>query len=447
MLWALALVALASEPVSESEAQLRLTAMDLPYQAVAKPWAPSMQQSLDLTYGIDRLAVLGTREGMEALSGGDPGLLYGLGFPILAGVNLGLLYSTSAWMHEEWHRAVMSNQQIGSRNGWYVPSTWSGGLIPVDSVSDADLGRLKRENPAETVRLMVAGQESQHALGDRIADELFLHGGEGSTLGPLYRSETWMGMTIQFQELGNLSYLLTCAGEGSDALTDSENQQRLTVPERDFTGLDCTAWMYDMRRPDEPYAGRGAHPYGEGVDRYRSAEDLTEGERRALRQQALLHLVNLANPHLYYIDGFDLGDGNRWVASAGHQTTPFGYLLELRVGLKVDGLAGVARLRNHIWRKGWLPEVDVQLVDLGLDPTRRLQLQLGGAVWLQPTALRWDAEGARPGGLLRSGLSWRAAPAVDLFVEAEGKSTGWIQGVVALDPSVAVRAGVVLQPQ
>lgn len=115
----------------------------------------------------------------------------------------------------------------------------------VDHVDDADLARRKAEHPAETVRLMEAGMEAEQAILDRLADDLFYQDRRGTWRGPFHSGESWMSPPLLVGALSPMLYDLRCASEGSDDLTDTENQLRLQVEGRDFTGLDCTAWVSD----------------------------------------------------------------------------------------------------------------------------------------------------------------------------------------------------------
>jgi hypothetical protein len=75
-----------------------------------------------------------------------------------------------AWLHEEWHRAVLSHCGIASYNDTYKFRLF-GGVVNVSHVRDEDLERLKREHPAEFVRLAAAGSSRACALcGDRGED-------------------------------------------------------------------------------------------------------------------------------------------------------------------------------------------------------------------------------------------------------------------------------------
>jgi hypothetical protein len=347
----------------------------------------------------------------------------------------------SGWMHEEWHRAVLARHAISSRNGIFYADAWSNGTISVDRVTDEDLAQLKKNAPADMVRLMSAGMESQHALSERVGDEAFFHGGSGKQNGLLYQANTWMAPTIVMNELNSLAYHATCAGEDSNTLTDQENRLRITTESRDFTGLDCVAWVYDLSRPDEPYADRGPHPYGEGIDRYRSQEDLSTDERALLKRVTRLHLLNLLNPHAYGINGFVLpGDDHRWIAQVGTVSNPFGYSISSRFGWKRGSDAYVFTLLHHFSEIGWSPGIKTELRDKPMGP--HFRLGLGGAFWLQPADLRWDATQRQAGGQIQAEVTWRMHPRFDVWMRTSSKTEGWVLGEVYLQPAITGQAGV-----
>lgn len=428
---------------SERETPIPLTVVDLPF--AAHGW-PSMMQSLDLGYAAMRLPTWGIVRGLDRVR--NPSLRIGLRTMTVYAASAPLML-VAGWTHEEWHRAVMTHRGVDSRNGIYHPSAWSSGLISVDRVTDEDLARQKAEHPADTVRLMMAGLEAQDALARRIGDHAFLYGDRGVWRGPLYLGNTMMLAALQLNFLNALVYYGRCTGPGSDRVTDAENRRTLTTPSRDFTGLDCDAFAYDLHRPDEPYEGRGPHPYGEGVDRYRSWADLDGRERGFLRRQLGLHFLDLLDPHMYAIDGFRGAGrrgayGDRWVARAGHSLTPFGYSVDVEAGLRRRRLTSFFGLRSGINARSWFPTATARVLDMGL---RRapLAFDLELDAWLQPERLRYDERRARPGGRLAATVHWRALPGASLDLALDGKTAGYVPGNVFLERNVSVRLGATLR--
>src|SRR6185369_11033773 len=142
-------------------------------------------------------------------------------------------------------------------------------------------------------------------------------------------------------KVNSILYVYTSGTSNADGLTDEVNaKEGANVPKRDFTGLDFTAWVYDLHRPDEPYAARGVHPSGVGIDRYIRYSDLSDAEKSYLRLQGYLQVLNLIDPNLFGFTRFtarrragtDGADGAapprppiEWMLSAFHLLAPFGF--------------------------------------------------------------------------------------------------------------------------
>ncbi len=429
----------AADPVDE--VRLRFTLVEAPDVWAPRPTWPTMDVSLGLAVGVDRLAVLGVHSFYDAAFPHQEGLRKGLGIAT-AGALAGGLVFVNAWAHEEWHRAVLSRAGASSRNGLYHPGDWSNGLIAVDRVSDEALSSFKREHPADYVRMSSAGMEAQYAIGRRLGDEAFFGDGVGERWGALYLADTWLAPTLVANELSVALYDLRCADEANDEVTDAENRLRLDVPSRDFTGLDCTAWVYDLRRPDQPYEARGPHPYGAGVDRYRSWSDLTPDEQGYLEDQVLLGLLNLANPQLLGFTGVERGD-TRWGARLGQVATPWGHRVDAVVAFRGPSLRGTATLHSGFARAGWFPGVGLTLVEHPLAAGLSVDAELD--LWLQPADQRWDEAARAPGGRLRADLNlpvtrgFAVSPGLDL------KSQGFVVGLPTVEPVVLGRLGVVAE--
>jgi hypothetical protein len=317
-----------------------LPALDVRENAVVGFW-PSMQQSTALckdAYYLVHGAFLSFRypEWVPSWLGDI------VDAASLVAIDYTLTYMPPAdgWMHEEWHRAVMSRRGISSYNDIYkIPI--GADLINVSHVRDEDLVRLKRDHPAEQVRLSSAGLEGDLTLGLEFDKDRFFRGTRGGTL-----------VTEWLTTINVIGYMSEAAFQ-SDSITERQNRlEGSNVAIRDFTGLDPDGWVYDLFRPDEPYAARGVHPSGVGIDRYRSESDFTSRERHYLRTQAHLSFLNLANPQLLGLYAFELGEfQGRPVsvnASLQHMLAPFGYSLGLNLFGKVGRYAAFAELRAFV---------------------------------------------------------------------------------------------------
>jgi hypothetical protein len=444
LLWAALPGTVSAEEIPwRDDIQLPLTLIDYPDQFRPSPRFPTMRQGLDISYALNRVPVLGIQRGFEALFPGNEWLQRGLGIPTAALASMGIGFFTNTWVHEEAHRSVLHRQAIRSRNGFYHPDSWSNGLMPVDQVTDTDLSRLKRNSPADAVRLRSAGIEAQHLLVLRTGDDIMYHDNVGTDWGPFYLGESWMAPAMLMAELSNQLYYNLCASPQSNTITDDENRRTTNVLDRDVSGLDCTAWVYEMRRPDEPYRFRGDHPYGEGVDRYRSMYDLDTEEREWLRQQRWVHLLNFANPHLYGINGIIIdGDGNRWLPQLSAIPTPWGHMVDFRVTARTVDWSGALVLHSGFANKAWYPGIDMMIVDQPLFESI-LHANLGIGMWMQPVDQRWDAGEPDPGGRAFIDVRIPIIDDFDLMPGIEYKTEGFVPGLVDLDTALIGRFAIV----
>lgn len=159
--------------IQESRFRLDLPMFDLPYNASAEGSFPSMAQSLALSRTTFDLAHLGLEQ-FESIDPKAPGWV---GFSsrlkyAFTDILLFYLPGGSAWLHEEWHRAVLTHRRISSRNDVYNLNIGASG-IAVSHESDENLARLKDEHPEDQVRLASAGMEAEHALVQDLEADIF----------------------------------------------------------------------------------------------------------------------------------------------------------------------------------------------------------------------------------------------------------------------------------
>jgi hypothetical protein len=353
---------------------------------------------------------------------------------VLADANSFAVPPFLAWQHEEWHRAVMSRRGIDSTNDVYeLP--FGQGSIAVSHVRDEDLERLKRDHPADQVRLSAAGIESDFARHIELDKDRFFFETRAATL-----FLQWLGT------VNAIGYMGTAASSGSDDQTlefmESEGDG---VEVRDFTGLDPTGWVYDLFRPDEAYSARGVHPSGVGIDRYRSHSDLTPRERRYLRHAARLSLLNLVDPQLFGFYQFDVGKvaGRPLAINASlHSTmTSFGTAVGLNLFAKTGPYKLFGTLQAQLSEKLVLPSISAELIRYQL-PWFEGSVTPRARLWLQPKDRRFDANEASLGGALEARLNAVVYRGVELYVEGAAKSEGWMMGNEFSGESLNLRTGV-----
>lgn len=443
----------------------RFVLADLPFnrdpgsiQTENRSPVPSMEESLSWTesvFGLGHAGIARMAEGsdLDKRSRDQTTLIAQIVYDSLL-VILPIPGGTS-WLHEEWHRAVLGRRGMGSYDDVYKAKPGSE-TISVSHVEDDDLRRLKRDHPAEMVRLMEAGMEAQAAQNIALMKRTFAFGSRG-------REDL---VILWSNSLNNLLYLDTCGSGESDRITVQSNyMERSRVDVRDFTGLDCNAWVYDLFRPSEPYDARGQHPYGPGVDRYikysngdsfrgallnewqygttRRHADLTRQEQDYLRLQYRLSFLNFVSPAMLGYSRLEGPTDSHWNASLGHHLTSFGYVIDARFFLRDEKAAWFLTL--HAYRNAGmtLPGVDLELFRWKADVGgHTVYWNFGASVWLQPDDQMFWTRRKEGGGMIRIGAALPVGDRVEIFAETSYKSQGWVMGTVYLDPAAEFRSGI-----
>ena len=401
--------------------------LDLPYNAGNGGRAPSMRQSLAITTATYEAAHLAIQEAFGSRR--KLGRFAVVLFDYASSIELPLPL-LNAWLHEEFHRAVMGRRGIDSFNDVYLLRVGAD-AIAVSHVRDEDLVRLKARHPAEQVRLSSAGAEAETQMVLELQKNRFFRDSRAFNA-PMY----W------FTKLGTIFYIASGDFSETNADTDEMNEQDgADVPRRDFTGHDFTAWAYDLHRPFEPYEARGLHPSGVGIDRYIKPVDLTSGERRYLRRQGRLQLLNFVDPFLFGFNGVEVGDAVL-TANLNHTLAPFGHTVDANIFIRRDRLKMLLVLHGYANAAGTLPGVEVQTFDVELPrfgPEYTGSLRV--ALWMQPDDQLFRSDDAQPGGLAAASVHRQLGERFGIFGEVEAKTAGWVAGNVYLGGAIETRIG------
>ena len=337
----------------------------------------------------------------------------------------------NAWMHEEWHRAVMSRNDISSYNEVYTFPFFQD-IIAVSNVSDTDLIRLKQDRKADMVRLSAAGIEAQTAQNLFVERHHFFDD-----------SRTFDQPLLLMNAMTNVIYMGTCSSSAANQLTrEQQIGEGPDIGKRDFTGLDCNAWVYDLHRPDEPYTARGVHPSGVGINRYIDNSKLTDQERRFLRRNFALSFLNFADPFLIGKDHFSglnvMGQEWRWNANLAHTLTSFGSTVDARLFLRDGDDKWLVTLHNGLG-KNYYPGFTVEMVDRPFGDG--FFVSSGLTVWPQPTDQRLDATSREWLLDLTTQFSFQWTPSTFTYFGVQAKTPGWMMGDPYLDGNVSVWTG------
>jgi len=184
---------------------------------------------------------------------------------------------SNTWLHEEYHRAILSLREIKSKNSHWTNS--------VKGVDDHDLINLKLLHPADMVREATAGNE------------------------------------------GNLEFVHSVQ---KDVFYDHVNTWNY--------GLYWGNATYDLFNPQLAYEDRGIHPSGHGIDRYVEFDDLSSDAQQFLKNQFYLSLLNFVDINLFGID--HLGTKVKYNFSLRHHMTSFGQMVGANLLFKTEKIGG-----------------------------------------------------------------------------------------------------------
>jgi hypothetical protein len=346
------------------------------------------------------------------------------------------------WEHEEYHRAVMSRFHVNSFNGMNRFPIGSE-LVSVDHVKDEDLARFKKDSPSDFIRMHVAGSEGEYQLIEKLRRNQFFYDQNFLNIG-LYCLATF----------NSIGYVKMCGmASEADKATDEANAAEKSIESRDFTGLDFLGWTYDLFKPDEPYANRGIHPSGTGINRYIKTTDLTHEELSYLQKQGNLQFLNLLSPSLIPPSLFGM-DFNRLRLSengligtiAVHDyLTSFGSDISLSAFLKNRLYNFIFALHNFQNYHHWFPGLEAQMIDWVMPLfSRTLYVSPRIIIGVQPLNQGFKTDKAAFLGLAecRLELAPSEKSVINPFIELSAKSIGWVAGNEFLDRNFSVRCGI-----
>ena len=410
---------------------------DFPYQTLANRTTggffsayinPSMSQSLAMSNNLYSSAHYGIKSLITKKSIFKTHLyrnLAALGFDIFSAY----IPFGNGWLHEEYHRAVMTRRGVNSFNQVNT-FPFGNAFVSVNSVRDEDLIVLSDKYNNDFRRLQVAGMEGEYAQIRTLQRNNFFYN-QGLPHIPLF----WLSTLNSISYLSDLSVY--------DKSIDQANEKELTIESRDFTGPDYTAWVSALYNPQRPYEERGIHPSGTGIDRYVKTTDLTTEELNYLKRQGQLHWLNVLSPQLFGFGKVKLNSNEKGVYYGNfairHVLTPFGNDISLDLFYQTPADNYIFSLHNYNNLHQSFFGIEGGIIDKKM--TDKWMVSSRGILWTQPKNQSFTDRRASLGGALniRNSLSLNS---LNLFLDVEAKSAGWLMGNVFLEENVSLIFGL-----
>jgi hypothetical protein len=411
---------------------LTLPMLELPYNVTQGYRVPGMSQSLM----ISNSASYASHAAVDYVFSPLGWVAQGFG---LVGWEMLFTYlpGGGGWVHEEWHRAVLGRRGIDSFDDIYYMKIGAS-TVSVSHVKDEDLVKLKTEHNDEMVRLMEAGNEANIEQTRVMRRDSFFSG----------RSTKHDRIGWLMNLLNESLYIQMCTTSEADTMTDDFNKKETTIKERDFTGLDFTAWIYDLHRPNDPYAARGVHPSGTGYDRYIKHSDLSDSELKYLRRSWRLSLLNLVSPQLLGVDRFiatnPVTDDPFFInGTLFHHLTSFGWDIGADIFTVQNRQKFEFIFHGYSNEKHFFPGLECTLYRMqfsAADNTFYLTARI--LFFLQPKDGLFHESTPKPGGLAGLGIAYPIIDKLELYTDVSVKSYGWVAGTVYLSPVAEVKSGL-----
>ncbi|QJD81499.1 hypothetical protein [Spirosoma rhododendri] len=425
--------------------KLDIPYLDYPYQLDARKTTgnffnayanPSMQQSLALTTDLYASAHFGLQRAVEPIGNKAVRTLTRVAAVLATDVILSYAPGGDGWLHEEYHRSLLTRHHTPSRNDM---NTFPIGAetVSVSRVTDENLVRFKAQSPADFIRLPVAGIEGQYLLVERLQRHNFFY-----KQNQPHEIQYWLSV------LNSILYVKTSSDPKQvDPLTDELNAHEPDVRTRDFTGLDFMAWAYDLFRPTESYADRGTHPLGNGINRYRKTTDLTAAELQYLRKQGNLQWLNVLSPMMVGIRRINLSPSLSGNIALQHWLTSFGNDIALKLFFRKESLIkdlnAVLTVHTYHNFSHYFPAVEAEVVDYALGSTnRRWLVSPRVLLGLQPSDQQFTTAKSEFVGLLGGRLDLRLHKNLFPYVDFALKSDGWVGGNEFLVSNFSCRVGL-----
>ncbi len=337
-----------------------------------------------------------------------------------------------AWLHEEFHRSLLSIRGVPSVDETYY--RFGGGIAnaSISHVTDEAMIQFKRDDPAGLVRSFAAGIEGQYALLRRMQQDNFFERAQYPNVA-MNILLTWQGVRYVGQFL-QADY---------DQSIDTMNYYGPQVMDRDFVGWDFTAWVYDLHRAHEPYEARGPHPFGPGINRVIKRSALSSAEDAYLKRMAGLQYLNFLSPEMVGVHRIKLNSELAFSFAIRHLPTSFGHDLGGDLLLDHKGrhwLLGIHTYHNH---DRSLPGLELARRSIrARKANSRMSYDVRLMGWLQPRDQFFHDDEARAGGLITMRANRDLSGPLKIYIEAEGKTRGWVMANPYLGPNWSIRAGL-----
>jgi hypothetical protein len=282
--------------------------------------------------------------------------------------SLVIILGLGSLTHEEGHRSILSEKNIGSISQPFYFSKRDGF---VDGVTDQTLINLRTNNFPDFIRLYTAGSESDYMLCNQ----------EESLMA--FKEETFRNLAaeylirkaslIQYYLLGFFHY-------------DIDGEEETNELKRDVVGNDVYGATRHLFRPTMPF------------HRYTLFNDLTSEEKNFVFKMGYRSLFNLINLNMIGIPSISISRNLSLNFGMGHILCPFGDLTDENFWIHYKKFKVLAYVREFQNKANWFMAGGIGLKDYPISGRIATSLTIHG--WEQPLDLDFNETAGKPGGAI-----------------------------------------------
>jgi hypothetical protein len=320
--------------------------------------------------------------------------------------------------HEEGHRSVLTNLDIGSTN---APIIDSKGVAKVIGVTDEVLKDLRDTNFPNYIRLHTAGLESDFDYLKK-SDALFNFKEEEYNV--LYNDYFIRKLSVSM-------YYLSTLIQNKTGIKESDTPEL----KKDIVGHDIFGMIRHLYRPDMEFK------------RYTEWNDLTTQEKNYGKRIGLMSLFNYVNPNLWRKCNYKLSENIDFNFSINYCLAPFGDFIEQNAYLNINKrwkinpfIRQYFNQNNTFWASG------IHLYNFAINNNTLFNGSL--EAWQQPKNQSFTSSDSDFGMGIKTEIAYRIVEvnnsAIFFNLGLNYKTKGFIPASPSLDKDFRINFGLII---
>jgi len=318
--------------------------------------------------------------------------------------------------HEEGHRSILTNADIGSISRPYFNKNLA---AYVTGVTDQTLIDLRNNNLPVAVRVYTGGLESDFTL--LLRENSLINFGQESMKVLWIEYFVRKFSLVSYYSLGLLKYNVNLKQESNEL-------------NRDIAGMDVYGAIRALYNPTMNFK------------RYIDYNDLLEPERQFVKRVGWRSLINLIDPTLFMGKSIKINNKTSLNFNLGYSMSPFGDFIDEHFWLKTNKLKTHFYFRQFQNKTNWFPAFGVDINDIR--PFKNSYLEAAVHGWQQPTNLSFLETTGTFGGAIDLLFKYRFAilkkssfSGISLNMGLIAKTKGFLPEEVEMNQHLGIRFG------